>query len=93
MSDEAFPFLHSRCLCVAGVPTRAIRTSGTGELGWELYARQDGIRGIYDAIMASGLVGDFGTFALNSLRIEKGLTYATVFCKSSLVTRMLTLML
>jgi len=60
-------------MCVAGVPTRAIRTSGTGELGWELYARPDGLRNIYDAIMASGRVGDFGTYALNSLRLEKGL--------------------
>ena len=72
MSDEAFPFLHSRSMCVAGVPTRVIRTSGTGELGWEIYARQDGVRCIYDAIMASRQAGNFGTFALNSLRIEKG---------------------
>ena len=72
LSDEAFPFLHSRCMCVAGVPTRTIRISYTGELGWELYAPSDGLGRIYDAIMESGRVGDFGAYALNSLRIEKG---------------------
>lgn len=72
LSDEAFPYLHCRCMSVAGVPTRAIRTSYTGELGWELYAPPDGLGTIYDAIVGSGQVGDFGTYALNSLRIEKG---------------------
>jgi len=72
MSDEAFPFLHVRCVSVAGVPTRVIRISSTGELGWELYAPPDSLAKIYDAIVASGLVGDFGTYALNSLRVEKG---------------------
>ena len=72
LSHEAFPFLHSRSMTVAGVPTRAIRVSCTGELGWELYAPPDGLGNIYDAIIASGLAGDFGAFSLNSLRIEKG---------------------
>lgn len=72
LSDEAFPFLHSRCMSVAGVPTRAIRISYTGELGWELYAPTDGLGSIYDAIVESGRAGDFGAYALNSLRIEKG---------------------
>jgi len=73
MSDEAFPRLHSRCMSVAGVPTRAIRISSTGELGWELYAAPDHLQSIYDAVMESGRAGDFGAYALNSLRIEKGL--------------------
>ena len=72
LSDDAFPFLHCRRMSVAGVPTRAIRLSFTGELGWELLAPPDGLGTIYDAIVGSGQVGDFGTYALNSLRIEKG---------------------
>lgn len=72
LSDQAFPFLHSRRMTVAGVPTRAIRISYTGELGWELYATPDQLGTIYDAVVDSRLCGDFGTYALNSLRIEKG---------------------
>jgi len=72
IADDAFPFLHSRCMSVAGIPTRAIRISSTGELGWELYAPPDGLGNIYDSIMKCGRVGDFGAYALNSLRIEKG---------------------
>ena len=73
LSEDAFPFLHCRSMTVAGVSARAIRTSSTGELGWELYAPADRLAVIYDAIMATGRVGDFGTFALNSLRIEKAI--------------------
>ena len=72
ISDKSFPFLHCRCMTVAGVPTRAIRISYTGELGWELYAPPDDLERIYDAIMTSGRAGNFGTYALNSLRMEKG---------------------
>ena len=72
ISCQVFPHLHCRRMNVAGVPTRAIRTSYTGELGWELYAPPDGLVRIYDAVMAPGLAGDFGTYALNALRIEKG---------------------
>jgi len=73
LSDDAFPYMHCRSMTVAGVPTRAIRTSGTGELGWELYAPVEHLGDLYDAIMATGRVGDFGTYALNSLRVEKGI--------------------
>ena len=72
LSDDAFPFLHCRCMTVADVATRAVRISYTGALGWEIYAPPDSLGRIYDAMVDSGLVADFGTYALNSLRIEKG---------------------
>jgi len=72
LSDNAFPFLHCRRMTVAGVPARVVRISYTGELGWEMYAPSDRLGDIYDALVRSGQAGDFGAFALNSLRIEKG---------------------
>ncbi|XP_019615796.1 PREDICTED: dimethylglycine dehydrogenase, mitochondrial-like, partial [Branchiostoma belcheri] len=46
-----------------------------GELGWELYhAREDTAR-LYEALMSAGQefgLGDFGTYAMGSLRLEKG---------------------
>ena len=72
-SDAAFPHLHCRRMSVAGVAVRAVRTSYTGELGWELYVPPDGLVRVYDALTASGDVADFGAYALDALRIEKGL--------------------
>jgi dimethylglycine dehydrogenase len=74
--DDRWPFLHARRITVAGVDTLAVRISYTGELGWELYARRDDLPAIYDALIASRAsvapAIDFGTYALNALRIEKG---------------------
>ncbi|XP_013778311.1 dimethylglycine dehydrogenase, mitochondrial-like [Limulus polyphemus] len=75
LSDEAFPFLHARHFDVAGIPVRGLRISYTGELGWELYhSRKDSLP-LYEAMIDAGKdlgVGDFGTYAMNSLRLEKG---------------------
>jgi dimethylglycine dehydrogenase len=46
-----------------------------GELGWELYCKREDTLQLYDAIMAAGEehgIGDFGTFAMTTLRLEKG---------------------
>lgn len=47
----------------------------TGELGWELYHRKEDSVPLYNAIMEAGQkegIDDFGTYALNTLRLEKG---------------------
>lgn len=47
----------------------------TGELGWELYHRKEDSVSLYSAIMEAGQkegIDDFGTYALNALRLEKG---------------------
>jgi len=43
VDDDLAAFAHLQCrrMTVAGVATRAIRTSHTGELGWEIYAPLD----------------------------------------------------
>ena len=46
-----------------------------GELGWELYMEQKHMAALYQAIMAAGQeegIDNFGTYAMNSLRLEKG---------------------
>jgi dimethylglycine dehydrogenase len=74
LSNEAFPWLTAREIDVAGVPTRALRVSYAGELGWELHHPMASMAGLYDALMAAGEehgIANFGVYALNSLRLEK----------------------
>ena len=42
LSNEAFRFMRSRTIDVAGVECLAIRVSFTGDLGWELHCAEDG---------------------------------------------------
>jgi len=46
-----------------------------GELGWELYVKMANLSKLYAALFSVGKhfdLGDFGTYAMNSLRLEKG---------------------
>lgn len=46
-----------------------------GELGWELYIDMKNMASVYKAIMDAGReegIDNFGTYAMNSLRLEKG---------------------
>ena len=46
-----------------------------GELGWELFLKKEHMAELYEALLTAGEeygIGDFGTYALNSLRLEKG---------------------
>ncbi|KAM9450975.1 dimethylglycine dehydrogenase, mitochondrial [Clarias gariepinus] len=75
LSDGAFKFLHCKAIQLAGVPLRAIRISYTGELGWELYVDMPKLAEVYQAIMEAGReegIDNFGTYAMASLRLEKG---------------------
>ncbi|XP_054715823.1 dimethylglycine dehydrogenase, mitochondrial-like [Uloborus diversus] len=75
LSNKAFPFLSAKCISIAGIPVRAMRISYTGELGWELYHSAKHNLTMYQALLDAGKdmgIGDFGTYAMNALRIEKG---------------------
>uniref|UniRef100_A0A665TLX3 Dimethylglycine dehydrogenase n=1 Tax=Echeneis naucrates TaxID=173247 RepID=A0A665TLX3_ECHNA len=75
MSDAGFKFLHCKSIKLAGLPVRAIRISYTGELGWELYMDQKNMAAVYQAMMEAGKdegIDNFGTYAMSSLRLEKG---------------------
>ncbi|XP_007066755.2 dimethylglycine dehydrogenase, mitochondrial isoform X1 [Chelonia mydas] len=74
LSDSAFKFLQSRHIKLSDIAATAIRISYTGELGWELYHRKEDSAALYNAIMEAGQeegIDDFGTYALNALRLEK----------------------
>ena len=75
LGNDAFPWLSAREIEVAGVPLRALRVSYVGELGWELHHPMDRMESLYDAVMAAGEefgVANFGLYAMNSMRMEKG---------------------
>ncbi|XP_077555490.1 dimethylglycine dehydrogenase, mitochondrial-like [Haemaphysalis longicornis] len=75
LDDEKFPFLHAREITICDIPVTALRVSYTGELGWEMYHDRKHTATLYNELLRSGQqygIKDFGTYALNSLRIEKG---------------------
>ncbi len=75
LSNEAFRFMRSRRMPVAGIDTVALRVSFTGELGWELYCEEKDQLALLEALLEAGAKDNIrpcGGRALLSLRIEKG---------------------
>jgi len=75
LDNASFPWLSAREIAVAGVAgVRALRVNYVGELGWELHVPMAGMHKVFDALMAAGEAHGirlFGTYAMNSLRMEK----------------------
>jgi dimethylglycine dehydrogenase len=75
LGNAAFPWLTGCELAVAGVAgVRALRVSYVGELGWELHVPVADVGRVFDALLAAGRphgLGLFGTYAMQSLRLEK----------------------
>ena len=74
LSNAAFPWLTGQEIDVAGEAVRALRVNYVGELGWELHCPMDRLLAVYDAVWEAGGafgIANFGTYAVNSLRIEK----------------------
>jgi len=75
LSNQAWKFMRSGQITVAGIESVAIRVSFTGDLGWEVYVAQDQQLKLYDALLEAGRdlgVRPVGGRALLSLRVEKG---------------------
>ena len=75
LSNDAFPFLSSARITVAGVDCTALRVSFTGDLGWELHCDEGDQVALYTALLDVGRdlsAGPVGSRALMSLRMEKG---------------------
>ncbi|MEZ5779101.1 MAG: FAD-dependent oxidoreductase [Paracoccaceae bacterium] len=75
LTNVSFRWLSGQEISLAGIPVRALRVNYVGELGWELHAPMAELETLYDAIWASGEahgIADFGSHAVNSLRMEKG---------------------
>ena len=74
LSNKSFRWLRGKEIDVAGIPLRALRVNYVGELGWELHVPMNRVAELYDAVWAAGEahgIADFGTYAMNSLRMEK----------------------
>ncbi len=74
LSNDAFPFAHSREIELGYGLVRASRITYVGELGWELYVPSEFAAHIFETLFEAG--GAFGLksaglHAMNSLRIEK----------------------
>ena len=69
-----FPWMRAKEIVVAGHSVWAFRMSYAGELGWEIHGPFDAIAAIYHALWAAGEghgLRDYGSFAMNALRMEK----------------------
>jgi dimethylglycine dehydrogenase len=75
LSNAAFRWLTGKTATVAGVAgVRLLRVNYVGELGWELHVPMAEMPKVFDALMAAGKAHGirlFGTYAMNSLRMEK----------------------
>ena len=75
LSNAGFRWLSAQEISVAGQRLWAFRMSYAGELGWELHIPRDAALAVYDALRAAGEahgIADYGSFAMNALRMEKG---------------------
>lgn len=75
LSKDSAPWMSVREITIAGAPVVAMRVSYVGELGWELHMRSADLVAVYEAIMAEGAdsgIVEFGSYALNAMRLEKG---------------------
>ena len=75
LSNEALRFMRSVKTEVAGCEALLLRVSFTGDLGYEIYMREEDQLAVYEALLETG--ADFGIRpvggrALLSLRVEKG---------------------
>ena len=75
LENADFPWRTAQQIEIAGIPTLALRINYVGELGWELHPSMADLPALYEAVWAAGEahgIGDFGLYAMNSLRMEKG---------------------
>jgi len=78
VTNENLPYMHAKFIDILGIQVFAQRVSYVGELGWELYVRQNKAVQIWDAINSAGRefgleIGGYNV--LDSLRLEKGYRY------------------
>ena len=75
LSNASFRWLTGKVAEVAGVAgVRLLRVNYVGELGWELHVPMARMPVVFDALMKAGAahgIALFGTYAMNSLRMEK----------------------
>ena len=73
-NQDGFTWMTIRDITVEDIPVRALRLSYAGELGWELHHPTKKMPMLFDALIKAGAAFGLrlvGTYALNSLRMEK----------------------
>ncbi|MFK8077773.1 MAG: FAD-dependent oxidoreductase [Granulosicoccus sp.] len=74
LDNDAFPWMRAKQIDIANHSCWAFRMSYAGELGWEIHAPRDSLLPIYDALDSAGQgfgIADYGSFAMNVMRMEK----------------------
>ena len=77
LSNDNFKWLTMQQVSVAGHKLMALRVNYIGELGWELHVSNESALAVYNALFeAAGSAGvdlrDFGQYAMDGMRLEKG---------------------
>ena len=75
LDNKNFRWLSVQNIQVAGHSVWAMRLSYAGELGWEIHGPREHMLAVYDALWAAGEsygIADYGSFAMNAMRMEKG---------------------
>ncbi|MEM6593801.1 MAG: FAD-dependent oxidoreductase [Pseudomonadota bacterium] len=75
LDNKSFRWLSAQEIEVAGHSIWAFRMSYAGELGWEFHMPNAACLDVYNALMAAGApmgLTDYGSFAMNVMRMEKG---------------------
>ncbi|MFG1360375.1 sarcosine oxidase subunit alpha family protein [Xanthobacter pseudotagetidis] len=75
LSADAFPHMAVREGTILGVPTRLMRVSFTGELGFEINVPADFARAVWEALCDHGQrsgITPYGTETMHVLRAERG---------------------
>jgi sarcosine oxidase subunit alpha len=74
-SPESFPFMSCREGMAAGIPSRVMRISFSGELAYEVNVSANDALHVWKALIAAGepyAITPYGTEAMHVLRAEKG---------------------
>ena len=75
LDNTSFRWLSAQEIVVAGHKIWAFRMSYAGELGWEFHMPNEACLDVYEALWAAGEahgIIDYGSFAMNVMRMEKG---------------------
>jgi len=77
LSNENFKWLSMQQVNIAGHKVMALRVNYIGELGWELHVDNANTLALYNALFESAKTAnvdlrDFGQYAMDAMRLEKG---------------------
>ncbi len=75
LTNAGFRWLSAQEITIAGHQVWAFRMSYAGELGWEMHMPNAACLDVYSALWAAGEphgIADYGSFAMNVMRMEKG---------------------